>query len=1200
MGRQVRMRWWNEGGFMLEAWSRRGRLLSLGLLLMVVVEVTSASTPATTRITDTVYRADGAPAGGTLLISWPAFTTADNSPVAAGNKSVQLGPQGALSVDLVPNAGAIPTGTLYKVIYKLDDGTTATEFWSVGASSPTTIASVRTTPGSGTASAIVSRQYVDTIVAGKANDAAVVHLAGNEIIEGSKQFSAPPSVPTPLLAAEAANKAYVDSAVTAVGSGSYVSKAGDTMSGPLTLAGDPLAPNQAASRHYVDNALSSKADLVSGIVPNSQLGAGAPDASKCLKGDGTWGACGTSSNAISIQGIAVSATAPTEGQVPTYEAATGMYKPKAGGSGGGSGLTAGMQAIKYATDFAWSASATGDLSAPGAKTVTLNACPAGVSGGEPDYWVYLSGTGTAEAARIIGGTCAGNGAAGTLQFTTANSHPAGYTIGSASGGLQEALIAARFMPTNPNGESQSGKVIVPPGELNVYARVTIRASSQTVDFSGSILNCYMDDTCIFVGSSNANDYGNITLISPRGRPMIVNGIKPFVEVNASRTRVFNVTTRTSTTGGTFGSFIQVDDDQAFLLDGLDTVGTERTLRCDATYCGAYVTAPGPYNVWSAVGWLKHLNISAQCKGNGIDWQSGNTLHVQDSVIQGQAQYAIRSGVARGGYGGTEIDDLYTEAGSSCTNPSGNIGFAGIIQQGNSISIGGVPSGLFPTYKTGGSNDYRYYVVARSGGYVSIPIYAGHAMSTGSDTITVTTPDIAAADSFDLLRTTYVNGVEVAPYGTGNYLVSGNVSRGSACTNGVCTFTDTNASLGSYAVTGPTYIPKLDFWPGGLVLSGTGTNNIYAAATATMESANSGAGIIALQGTRRVAVTAKSCGSSSSWTGAWVSCYTMTDPPEAAADQAAMVMALKPVNDGGLRLNLKGRINFSTLGSGPGHIITLSDSNFGKTIATANHRPTNDANDAYIGYDRGDGTPNLYGISFGAPLSLSNYIGNVGDGTNWKERLTASLKEFKTDVKINGNLQITGTCTGCGGGGGNNVVGDLTVTGSVIANSFQSTGTGPWNVEGGFGTITAAAANKSKVGFGPSGKLSVSENAGAVTEVAKKLPQEFTYTFFDSNNLLTTALQVPSVYVNRAAALHIIEVYCEIDAGTATINVQKDNGTTKTNILSSALACSTAGATSTGFTSGNDAIGVGQKVGHVTVSASGALHRMNVVVKYLVD
>jgi hypothetical protein len=45
------------------------------------------------------------------------------------------------------------------------------------------------------------------------------------------------------------------------------------------------------------------------------------------------------------------------------------------------------------------------------------------------------------------------------------------------------------------------------------------------------------------------------------------------------------------------------------------------------------------------------------------------------------------------------------------------------------------------------------------------------------------------------------------------------------------------------------------------------------------------------------------------------------------------------------------MNFSTLGTGPGHIITLSDSNFQKTIATANNRPANDANDAFLGYDQ---------------------------------------------------------------------------------------------------------------------------------------------------------------------------------------------------------------------------------------------------------
>ena len=267
------------------------------------------------------------------------------------------------------------------------------------------------------------------------------------------------------------------------------------------------------------------------------------------------------------------------------------------------------------------------------------------------------------------------------------------------------------------------------------------------------------------------------------------------------------------------------------------------------------------------------------------------------------------------------------------------------------------------------------------------------------------------------------------------------------------------------------------------------------------------------------------------------------------------------------------------------------------MATANNRPTNDADDSYIGYDQGNGSGASVGISFGAPKSLSSYIGNVGDGTNWKERLTMALKEFKTDVKVNGNLTVTGTCTGCGGGGtGNNVTGDLTVTGKVTADSFVSTGAGAWNVEGSYGAMTPAATGKSKLGFDTGGKLAVSENAGAVTEVAKKVPQEFTYTFFDPNNLLTTTLQVPSIYVNRAAAFHIVDVYCEIDGGSATINLQNGGG----NVLSSDLACSTSGTVSAALIAGKDAVAIGGKLGHATVSASGALHRMNVVVKYVVD
>lgn len=77
--------------------------------------------PATTVIQDVIYRADGTPAQGTLLISWPAFVTAEHKAVAAGTLSVAIGTGGAISLALTPNQGATPAGTYYRVLLKLDD-----------------------------------------------------------------------------------------------------------------------------------------------------------------------------------------------------------------------------------------------------------------------------------------------------------------------------------------------------------------------------------------------------------------------------------------------------------------------------------------------------------------------------------------------------------------------------------------------------------------------------------------------------------------------------------------------------------------------------------------------------------------------------------------------------------------------------------------------------------------------------------------------------------------------------------------------------------------------------------------------------------------------------------------------------------------------------------------------------------------------
>src|SRR5438874_3581494 len=93
------------------------------LFFLLLVGISHGQGPATTVVSDVVFRADGTRAAGTLLISWPSFITADGEAVAAGTKSVTLGAQGALSVALVPNTGVTPANALYTVIFHFDDGT---------------------------------------------------------------------------------------------------------------------------------------------------------------------------------------------------------------------------------------------------------------------------------------------------------------------------------------------------------------------------------------------------------------------------------------------------------------------------------------------------------------------------------------------------------------------------------------------------------------------------------------------------------------------------------------------------------------------------------------------------------------------------------------------------------------------------------------------------------------------------------------------------------------------------------------------------------------------------------------------------------------------------------------------------------------------------------------------------------------------
>ena len=201
-----------------------GRLFYCLISVLVAVGVSRGAPPpptppATTTISDVIYRADGSTAAGTLLITWPAFNTADNRAVPAGSMSLAIGPFGAVNLALVPNQGATPAGTYYKVVMKLNDGTTSEEFWVVPTLSPTTISAIRSqVVPAGVALQVVTRQYVDQQLATKADGATVVHRSGDESVDGVKEFTSSPTVPTPTTEAAAANKVYVDSAAAAAGS----------------------------------------------------------------------------------------------------------------------------------------------------------------------------------------------------------------------------------------------------------------------------------------------------------------------------------------------------------------------------------------------------------------------------------------------------------------------------------------------------------------------------------------------------------------------------------------------------------------------------------------------------------------------------------------------------------------------------------------------------------------------------------------------------------------------------------------------------------------------------------------------------------------------------------------------------------------------------------------------------------------------
>ena len=239
--------------------------MALGLLAMASW-LAAGQAISTTTIQDTVYRADGTPASGTLIVSWPAFTTSANAAVAAGSMTIAIGANGSVQLSLTPNAGALPGGSYYTAVYHLDDGTVNKEYWTVPVATSTTIGEIRSQLVPATvAIQAVSKQYVDTAISSITGS--YLSTTGGTM-SGSLLLSGDPTSPQ-----QAADKHYVDDSV-----GSLLPLSGGSLTGPLTLAADPTAALQAATKEYVDssNTGSSAAALAAANAAQATANAALP------------------------------------------------------------------------------------------------------------------------------------------------------------------------------------------------------------------------------------------------------------------------------------------------------------------------------------------------------------------------------------------------------------------------------------------------------------------------------------------------------------------------------------------------------------------------------------------------------------------------------------------------------------------------------------------------------------------------------------------------------------------------------------------------------------------------------------------------------------------------------------------------------------------------------------------------------------
>ena len=760
--------------------------------------------------------------------------------------------------------------------------------------------------------------------------------------------------------------------------------------------------------------------LLSGDIPNNAANTSGTAALATALAASPTGCTGSNfSQGIDASGNSICATPPGGGDVSTTPAASQNIVQPPNTTFSADKIANIPYVVSSSSQYNWSASPSGTISI-GSNTVSLSVCPKGLS--TNDQYVYVSGSGGNEADLLTAVSCTA-GSSGTITFTAALAQNAGYTVGTATGGIKEASEDAKTTPTNPSGTAARGEVIIAPGyEPNIYAPLNLEASQQTIDFSGSILQCWVawPSVCVHAGkysSSTAVQQLDIRNLTIRAMVAAAGGFG----TNANGTDLDGFRFRNSATGAYFEKMYVNYNDQAAVLNRMDPSTGTAVGQCNSTDCSDAIYSDG---TGSGITWVKNSNLTLNCLANGVNWSNGNTLRIIDSTIQGYPEFGVSVYSTYSTTPNVQLNNVYEEIGS-CTNPKGT-GQEGVMVRGGWAEInGGVgPSGtLSKVTCTGssGSNEINFYAIVHDSVLgVSPPLLVAESPTNCSGTASFNYPRVTGTNTitYDFI-TTYGNAQSISgPYGTlagGTNATSGSVATSvSQCASDPCTLSvDTSVATSAYTLAAvPNYHPALTYWPGPITLSPATDNN--SSPTLYKDQFGIGSpGVLSVYGYQSPSVFVSVC-SGFGGTMAWVNCLQSQPNGNNNPANVGTVFGMG-VAAGGTSGGFKGRLNLNIGTSSQiagTELITLLDSNSAKTFADPHMRPSWDANDTFIGLDNtGTVTPSNSHLAFGSPQSISNYIATLPNGTGWLERLTSSLKEFKTAVQMDGNLSVTsGTTT----------------------------------------------------------------------------------------------------------------------------------------------------------------------------------------------